>query len=593
MASCTEAGRVSISADSPSREERFSDDKSGGGSDEEEYDEEWFPGDGICPSPSQFTACCNSSFDTWKKATATSPDILQSPPAFYIQAFLKLLANVPSFFHHPPENINIAGGPRSPLVLRSSFRLEIADESDCVDCWKTFDYFQCLGFVSPVTYKVAKEAQCNGLPSLNLHAGYLCSIILAWSYIISARWVEILQRAGWNSLMIHSQDAETIDSFWNMVLQRHWLARLKTDRGIFYSPWMMSDGAVRPAGSSDNLAQNPLNSTLAFDILLNFCISESLEFEFIIGLASVLMFTSRNAPPPKLAPPTSSVLDKCIFLSSTQDALDSLLCSAFFNPSVPCNLLGANSLGIKRALYPSGIEFHKLLSAVTSQTPHLSLLWVSVICTGQAGSIIRLALDRLPPLCLAAAFWTKTIQSFLQVVYQEIPDGSSVSRAREFQTSYLCRAETSIPWTPSPPFGSTSIDNLSLEVREHIGHNHRPRSWRIDWILESGERIPASPQHQINLPSCAIHPDGSDEGCEEPQILDREAADEQSRSATSRLFNWHRTYDDGIWLEDGTQNIEKTRRIHLHPWIVDPFHDSGWEEPVETSSEVDPEAILK
>jgi hypothetical protein len=55
----------------------------------------------------------------------------------------------------------------------------------------------------------------------------------------------------------------------------------------------------------------------------------------------------------------------------------------------------------------------------------------------------------------------------------------------------------SAPWSPAPPFGSTPVRNLSLEVRAHLTHMHRPVSWRIHWVLESGERVPASPQNQI------------------------------------------------------------------------------------------------
>lgn len=51
----------------------------------------------------------------------------------------------------------------------------------------------------------------------------------------------------------------------------------------------------------------------------------------------------------------------------------------------------------------------------------------------------------------------------------------------------------------------------------------------------------------------------------------RQAAEEQSWIATSRLFNWHRGNDDGLWLDDGTHDIGFVRHLQLHPWIVDPF----------------------
>lgn len=49
---------------------------------------------------------------------------------------------------------------------------------------------------------------------------------------------------------------------------------------------------------------------------------------------------------------------------SIQDALDSLLCSAFFGFRVPCNLVGAASLGIRKALLHDRDNLMPLLQAI-------------------------------------------------------------------------------------------------------------------------------------------------------------------------------------------------------------------------------------
>lgn len=46
------------------------------------------------------------------------------------------------------------------------------------------------------------------------------------------------------------------------------------------------------------------------------------------------------------------------------------------------------------------------------------------------------------------------------------------------------------------------------------------------------------------------------------------------------MFNWHRSDDDGIWLDEGKGDAELVRRLQRHPWIIDPF-DSVDGEPVE------------
>lgn len=181
-----------------------------------------------------------------------------------------------------------------------------------------------------------------------------------------------------------------------------------------------------------------------------------------------------------------------------REALDSLLCSAFFDPGVPCNLLGAISLGIKDAMTPNEDNHRTLIEAITERRPHLALLWRGAMCTGQATPLLQRAMKDLPPISLVAAFWTNTIQSFLQVSY--VASGTretSISRACEFTTSYFCRNEASIPWSAAPPFGSTSTSNLSVEVRHHYRHNHRPLWWRSYWILRSGERVPVTPPKRI------------------------------------------------------------------------------------------------
>ena len=246
--------------------------------------------------------------------------------------------------------------------------------------------------------------------------------------------------------------------------------------------------------------------------------SEGQEKELLLGLGTVLMLTSRNAPSPKLNPPTMisrratppelrrpafqrlfGSLDKCMSLSATQDALDSLLCSTFFDPGIPCNLVGAASLGIRKALLPANRDgFQTLLQAIADKKCYISLLWHTVVYSHQAATFLTLALNQLPPICLAAAFWTNTKQSFLQVTYDS--DNSSdetVSRAEEFIHSYYCRPETSVPWTPAPPFGSTRTGNLSLQVESHYRHRHVPLSWKSYWIQLTGERVPGSSQHQI------------------------------------------------------------------------------------------------
>lgn len=72
---------------------------------------------------------------------------------FYLDAFLRLFEDVPPFFDNPPKGINITGGARSPLILRSTLQLETIDDPSCDQRQKDINYLQCLGFPVPITYK--------------------------------------------------------------------------------------------------------------------------------------------------------------------------------------------------------------------------------------------------------------------------------------------------------------------------------------------------------------------------------------------------------------------------------------------------------
>ncbi|KAH8434867.1 uncharacterized protein LDX57_012498 [Aspergillus melleus] len=362
------------------------------------------------------------------------------------------------------------------------------------------------------------------------------------------------------------------------------------------------------------------NSSLAFDTLLSFCSTEGLQSECLVGFASVLLLTSVAGflPPPKSAPPVSipdtpirsserqgqdmiiedlfQSIDKCMFFSSTWDAAESLLCSAFFDPSVPCNLLGASTLGIRKAISTANtIDDQQLLNAITYMGPDLGLLWNAAICNDQANALLNMAFKGLPPICLVAAFLTNTNHTFLQIDYHSTNLGVfQVARANEFQTSLFCRSDISVPWSPAPPFGATTVQNLSLKVRAHLAHQHKPLSWRLYWMLDSGERIAANESHQLVLQEsnmCGPCPAGQ---TDKPPDPERNLADEQSGEATSRLFNWHRGYDDGLWLDEGDGDVELIRRLQAHAWIIDQF-DSLESDPVEEPKrrELDFEGILQ
>ena len=261
----------------------------------------------------------------------------------------------------------------------------------------------------------------------------------------------------------------------------------------------------------------PPDSSFAFDILNEYCSSNGLFEELVIGLCVLLLKFTRECPKLKLAKPVMfqeyhtlsrhrdaksenlyRSLNSCMQLSSTFDALESLLCSVFFKPSVPCNLVGAADIGIEEAISPEKDNYQKFIQAIYVKAPQLAVLWKATMYNGQAKPLISMVLKSFPPICLAAALWTKTIQSFLQLNYFE-EEAGKVTRANEFRVSFFCHPEPSIPWSPAPPFGVTTLGNLSLDLRNHFSHGHKPLRWNIQWKSCSEKTKKVSQEIEVDI----------------------------------------------------------------------------------------------
>lgn len=200
-----------------------------------------------------------------------------------------------------------------------------------------------------------------------------------------------------------------------------------------------------------------------------------------------------------------NLLPQCITLSCSSEGIDSLLCSVFFEPEVPCNLIGAYLLGVTKAVEPIQRDPKIFASLMAQKSPKISPLWLATIWKGQTGRILKSALGGLPPISLPAASWTGTVQSFLQAKYLPVADRpATIPRAREYSIQYLVRPDIRSPFTPSPPFGTTGLSNLSLEVKAHLEHDHRPILCSTIWILQAGEGL-LDPSGLIPIPQLDLH----------------------------------------------------------------------------------------
>lgn len=257
--------------------------------------------------------------------------------------------------------------------------------------------------------------------------------------------------------------------------------------------------------------------------------SEGLARECVAALAIVLTLPGRTDSPLRLPCLRTSLnlgsaqghkddrydklfdcLSSCITLSCSAEGIDSLLCSIFFEPTVPCNLIGAHLSGVTKAIDPLKNDPRTLAPLMAKKYPKILPLWLATIWSGRASHVLQSVMGGLPPTSLPVASWTGTVQSFVQAEFHSITGRpESIPRAREYSVAYLIGSGVVTPFTPSPPFGETTMSNLSLEIRTHLEHHHRPMLYRTSWILDTGEELPdqqgskAMPQLSVRLPLIA------------------------------------------------------------------------------------------
>ena len=122
-------------------------------------------------------------------------------------------------------------------------------------------------------------------------------------------------------------------------------------------------------------------------------------------------------------------LEGCITLSCSHEALDSVLCSVFFDLRVTCNLVKAHMTGVTAALEPVENDLQMLATVVTRRSPKLGSLWKAAIWRGDFKRITSAVANGLPALSLSLASWTGTLQSFVQVYYHTDEASDQIPRA--------------------------------------------------------------------------------------------------------------------------------------------------------------------
>lgn len=503
--------------------------------------------DAVRPSEEAFKAMYERGYRTWaglwERAAADN-----HPPNNHLTSLCSVFPNHPYF----PESlavdksfantVNVSGRTtwattRGPCDL-STFQEEVVIPV-ASDCRTTINFFSDL---RPTILSNYFDKASNHVPIL----------VLAWAYILSARWAEIIPGAStpdytshqarlnagsWPGKLESDYDSVMVDvgdvdddaaRWWTAILAPHsgWDISIRNNRGVLLcSPWsvrtksgpnfvVIANGRPRPYGAN----HRPASFGTAVGYLSEYCRLHGIAEQSQAALAAALLIPVAKSdkrvielPVPRLphkATPgqerTQALpgwdgelrqLDRLLTLSCNSPGVKTLLNSIFFEPGVACNVCGAWLQGSFAFLdSDKARDRYTLLRTFMKRDPGVGLLWLGAFITGAEARCLRDARLGWWKVELSAAAWTGTHVSFIQdPVPKAPPNACSISRADECRLMYLSheRDHAVAPLFPFPPFGSTAMEDTDLDVRQHARcpAAHRLEYSSFTWDCQGGKKV--------------------------------------------------------------------------------------------------------
>ncbi|KAK3386736.1 hypothetical protein B0H63DRAFT_468299 [Podospora didyma] len=562
--------------------------------------------DAVCPSRDALLAAFGGSFRAW---STTVPGDAQRDCERAFRALEKLAS--PATFPNLPSFPN----PLTPTEKSGDYFASgesLWDAGDCPSCDLGVTRRRLRIRVSatrPVPIDITTNTtKTSAFPDWFGSAdNHVSVLVLAWAYILSARWQEIV--TGPPALRYTPKVAPPASQtdkpqvvhvhIGNVTAQaqRWWEAVLAPDNGwaALICPGSLSPWAIcLPSSPRFAIVSSPPtthSSTLpkvasfaeASRYLLDYCILHGIVHKSWAALSAALFLPlanwersrirlpvsglpSRTIPKVMQRPPNAgqpcptSQLDKLLLLSCHVRGLSAVLSSIFFNPDIPCNLASPWLQGAFAVIDNVSHDRHRLATTLIDRNPEIGFLWIGAMITGQDKRIIDCA--RGSGTDLHSAIWTGTVQNFIQLP----PPSSAVSngrinRADECRLLFLASDAHSpyLPMSPWKPFGSTDLEDTDLEVRLHVkcrGHRLRYRGW--SWSGTKGTIGATSNSHTPGIPSLRQ----STNVTIPYDVLDLEDND-ASANATYNAFRWLRM--------EGFSAAEQ--HIRRHEWVCDYFDD--------------------
>jgi hypothetical protein len=356
----------------------------------------------------------------------------------------------------------------------------------------------------------------------NKEDNHLFVLILAWAYILSSRWAELMPQSTvrYTDVKAKWTDAESVDSiiidigdadeekarWWAAILapREGWQADITSGEDRFRSPWSIvyqdSPNLVlscRKFRSPPSRASGTASFTTALRFLSDYCTLHDIADQSLAALSATLFLPFLNrrdtvylptptsahgaSPAPTISPRNNVQLnweqevhhlDKLLTLSCNIKGIRALLSCPFYERGMPCNLVSPWLQSTFAVL--DAVRDDQLLLAhiLMSRVPSVAFLWLGGIIMGAHEGILRDCRFGLIAIDLHSAVWSSTVQSFMQEPvsrYPETASNSSILRADKCRLLFQTQAEhhTRLPVCQWMPFGATALKDTDLDVRLH------------------------------------------------------------------------------------------------------------------------------
>ncbi|GBF60559.1 hypothetical protein TMEN_3006 [Trichophyton mentagrophytes] len=459
---------------------------------------------------------------------------------------------------------------------------------------------------------------------------YVAVLTLAWAYILSCAWA--LSQGGqirytameapvcvpgqvYDATLETCTENPEVVRWWAAVLApgQGWVASISFHNTEYQSPW-----AMRLIGNLNLTIRGPAPVTprgcpdphTSYQYLRHFCLQHGLLEQAKAAFVAALMIPVHaqtgipfvlpapiciySNPPVVSSGPQCEDLEELIrrmphfmTISAACDVLRSLLCSVFFEPSVPCNLCSEWLEPIFRIL--DSVSLRHATTMCMFRNTSIEGWWLGSAITGLYRLILKEARRGIPHVNLQSWWWMQAPQSFICFPFSGPigRDETLITREKETFLLFLSQHNWKSALPPWKPPGRVVINDSHLAVQRHarcIGHSLRYMTWY--WVNKDDEYLR---DMGYTSPGYKLPPVGVDSllppGFEMDIALETRAQD-ASKLCSDSIFG--RIWKEGVAVHDRDLLESLKRWLHGNP---NPESSTQENDPTLDSDDLDGRSI--